>query len=186
MGPADASTTRPITDRVKTSLFDRLAAQGRIEGAVVLDMFAGTGSMGLECLSRGAAHATFIERDRDAQKRLRQNIDALGESGGASVLGSDALSAALFPALGGRRFALIFCDPPYAMMLDTGRRVRVEKQVTRLARCAEDDAVLILRTPQHAEITPIEGWGDPESFQYGSMWLSFYRRTTDAPDAESA
>ncbi|MHC4996742.1 MAG: RsmD family RNA methyltransferase, partial [Planctomycetota bacterium] len=70
LGPEGKNTTRPITDRVKVSLFDRLAAAGRIEGAVVLDLFSGTGSMGLECLSRGARHVTFVDRDRVALDRL--------------------------------------------------------------------------------------------------------------------
>src|SRR5687768_6336297 len=69
--PEGTDVTLPITDRVKQSLFDILAP--RIEGARVYDLFAGTGSMGLECLSRGAAHATFFEADRSAVQRLQKN-----------------------------------------------------------------------------------------------------------------
>lgn len=71
--------TRPITDRVKQSLFDILAPA--LPGAVVLDLFAGTGSMGLECLSRGAARANFFEADRSAAQRLKQNCHTLGLTG---------------------------------------------------------------------------------------------------------
>src|SRR3954463_11454418 len=74
--PPEGDTTRPITDRAKQSLFDILAP--RIEGSRVYDCFAGTGSMGLECLSRGAAAVTFFESDRSALARLRKNIDAVG------------------------------------------------------------------------------------------------------------
>src|SRR4051812_27945472 len=74
MAPHGA-VTRPITDRAKQSLFDVLAP--RIDGARVYDCFTGTGSMGLECLSRGAAHVTFFEADRSALARLAQNIAAL-------------------------------------------------------------------------------------------------------------
>src|SRR3954470_3194229 len=70
--PPEGDVTRPITDRVKQSLFDILSP--RIEGARVYDCFAGTGSMGLECLSRGAEHATFFEADRSALTRLEKNI----------------------------------------------------------------------------------------------------------------
>src|SRR5688500_5993687 len=73
--PPEGDVTRPITDRVKQSLFDILTP--RIERAIVYDLFAGTGSMGLECLSRGADRATFFEADRSAVNRLKKNIDAL-------------------------------------------------------------------------------------------------------------
>ncbi|MGZ3303586.1 MAG: RsmD family RNA methyltransferase, partial [Isosphaeraceae bacterium] len=74
--PPLTETTRPITDRAKQSLFDTLG--DRIDGADVLDAFAGTGSMGLECLSRGARRVVFVERDRGALLHLRKNIVALG------------------------------------------------------------------------------------------------------------
>src|SRR5205814_10597115 len=73
--PPEGDATRPITDRVKQSLFDILTPN--IEGARVYDIFAGTGSMGLESLSRGAAQATFFESDRSAIERLRKNIASL-------------------------------------------------------------------------------------------------------------
>src|SRR5262250_426224 len=79
--------TRPITDRVKQSLFDILSP--RIEGARVYDCFAGTGSMGLECLSRGAIHATFFEADRSASRRLKQNIQTLNVSDRSWVVTED-------------------------------------------------------------------------------------------------
>jgi 16S rRNA (guanine966-N2)-methyltransferase len=72
----ESDTTRPITDRAKQSLFDILSP--RIDGARVLDLFAGTGSMGLECLSRGASHATFFEADRSAVTRLRKKYRSPG------------------------------------------------------------------------------------------------------------
>src|SRR5258706_14853610 len=74
--PEDAGTTRPITDRVKQSLFD--IVNPLLEGAGVYDCFAGTGSMGLECLSRGAARAHFFEANRSALLRLKKNIATLG------------------------------------------------------------------------------------------------------------
>src|SRR3954467_12569711 len=73
--PQGQQTTRPITDRAKQSLFDVLAPH--IDGALVYDCFAGTGSMGLECLSRGAKFCTFFEADRSAITRLHQNIAAV-------------------------------------------------------------------------------------------------------------
>src|SRR6185503_18794260 len=87
LGPEDERTTRPITDRVKQSLFDILTPL--LPDARVYDCFAGTGSMGLEALSRGAAHATFFEQDRSALTRLRKNIETLGVAGGATVIAQD-------------------------------------------------------------------------------------------------
>src|SRR5947207_11069089 len=73
--PPASDVTRPITDRVKQSLFDIL--NPHIEGAIVYDCFAGTGSMGLECLSRGAKHVTFFESDKSAARLLKKNIGSL-------------------------------------------------------------------------------------------------------------
>src|SRR3954466_165319 len=85
--PPASDATRPITDRVKQSLFDILTPH--IEGARVYDCFAGTGSMGLECLSRGAAHVTFFEADRSAVARLKRNIAAVSAADRSTVMAGD-------------------------------------------------------------------------------------------------
>src|SRR5436309_2356542 len=85
--PPEGEATRPVTDRVKQSLFDILAPL--IPEAVVYDCFAGTGSMGLECLSRGARLVAFFEADRSALARLKQNIAALGVSERSLIIGGD-------------------------------------------------------------------------------------------------
>lgn len=107
--------TRPTADRVRQGLFDMLmhapwAGPGAVRGARVLDAFAGTGALGLEALSRGALHATFIERDRAALAALRANVAATG--GAAEVLSADALRP---PP--GRPCGLVFLDPPYGQGL---------------------------------------------------------------------
>ena len=109
--PGDA--TRPTADRVRQALFDRLmhapwAGRAAIEGARVLDAFAGTGALGLEALSRGGAHATFIERDRTALAALRANIAACRAEARCTVLAADALRPPPGPAQ-----TLLFLDPPY-------------------------------------------------------------------------
>ena len=113
--PPLTETTRPITDRAKQSLFDTLG--DRIDGANVLDAFAGTGSMGLECLSRGARRVVFVERDRGALLHLRKNIVALGIEERSVVLPIDAYRAIRHSALmnvGAELIDLAFIDPPYA------------------------------------------------------------------------
>jgi 16S rRNA (guanine966-N2)-methyltransferase len=105
--------TRPTADRVRQALFDMLlhapwGGRDAVEGARVLDVFAGTGAFGLEALSRGAAHATFMEQDRAALAALRGNIAACRAADRATVLAVDVLAA---PA--GEPCSLAFLDPPY-------------------------------------------------------------------------
>jgi 16S rRNA (guanine966-N2)-methyltransferase len=106
--------TRPVTDRVKQSLFDII--NPLIENARVYDCFAGTGSMGLECLSRGAAHVTFFEADRSAVTGLRGNIATLQLAGRTRIVSSDLFrwfKDAQEPA---EKPNLIFLDPPYRFL----------------------------------------------------------------------
>ncbi len=107
------SHTRPTADRIRQALFDMLlhapwGGRDAVEGMQVLDVFAGTGALGLEALSRGAAHVTFIEQERAALAALRANIAALGAERLCTVLPVDALAV---PS--GQKCDLIFLDPPY-------------------------------------------------------------------------
>lgn len=103
--------TRPTPDRVKEALFSILA--GHEADATVLDLFAGTGGLGLEALSRGAKHATFVDQDRAAQAALRENIAALRVTN-ATLLTMSAERVLQQLAKSGQRFDLVFLDPPYA------------------------------------------------------------------------
>ncbi len=119
--------TRPTADRVRQALFDRLMhapwfGRARLEGAQVLDAFAGTGALGLEALSRGAAQAVFMERDRAALAVLRANIAACGAGGRASVLVCDVRQ----PPAGGP-VALVFLDPPYGQDLVPGAAAALQR-----------------------------------------------------------
>jgi len=109
------ATTRPTADRVRQALFDILlhapwAGRGAVLGATVLDAFAGTGALGLEALSRGAAHATFLEQDRTALPALRANVATCAAP--AQILAVDALRP---PP--GQPCTLVFLDPPYGQDL---------------------------------------------------------------------
>ena len=103
--------TRPTGDRVREAAFN-LLGPGAAEGATVLDLFAGSGAMGLEALSRGAERATFVENDRDACRTITRNLDKLALEG-ATVLCQDALTALRADARTGARYDLVFVDPPY-------------------------------------------------------------------------
>ena len=103
--------TRPTGDRVREAAFN-LLGPGATEEATVLDLFAGSGAMGLEALSRGAAQATFVESDREACRTINRNLDKLGLDN-ATVLCQDALTALRSDVRAGARYDLVFVDPPY-------------------------------------------------------------------------
>jgi 16S rRNA (guanine966-N2)-methyltransferase len=108
--PPKSEATRPITDRVKQSVFDILTPM--LDGAVVYDCFAGTGSMGLESLSRGAKQAVFFEAERSAVGLLRENIQALGVMDRSQIVSGD-LFRYFAGSVPGEPANIIFLDPPY-------------------------------------------------------------------------
>jgi 16S rRNA (guanine966-N2)-methyltransferase len=104
--------TRPTSDRVREALFSALTADPGLDGAAVLDLCAGSGALGLEALSRGAAHALFVEADRRAGAVLRRNVAALGLPGAAVRIAS---AAAVLAAPADRPYDVVLVDPPYAV-----------------------------------------------------------------------
>jgi 16S rRNA (guanine966-N2)-methyltransferase len=103
--------TRPTGDRVREAVFNLV---GPVEGAEVLDLYAGSGALGLEALSRGAARVTFVDSSREAAETILRNLDKLRLEG-AVVLREDALRKLAADAAGGRRYDLVLIDPPYGM-----------------------------------------------------------------------
>jgi 16S rRNA (guanine966-N2)-methyltransferase len=104
--------TRPTSDRVREAAFSLI---GPVDGAAVLDLFAGSGAMGLEALSRGAASCVFVETDREALRTIDRNLEKLELTGGA-VVRLDALAALATDAAAGRRYDLVLLDPPYGKL----------------------------------------------------------------------
>ncbi len=102
---------RPTSDRVRESIFDILGSMGGVEGAQVLDLFCGSGALGIEALSRGAASATFVDNDRSALEAVRRNLNAVGMSGDPTTLVRSTLPRWLE---GAPSFDLALCDPPYS------------------------------------------------------------------------
>jgi 16S rRNA (guanine966-N2)-methyltransferase len=104
----DGTSTRPTTDRVREAMFNSLGSSGILDGAVVADLFAGSGAVGIEALSRGAERCVFVERDRNALRSLDENLDTLGLDGRSKVISSDAMTVA-----SSLDCDIVFADPPY-------------------------------------------------------------------------
>jgi 16S rRNA (guanine966-N2)-methyltransferase len=107
VGP-EGNSTRPTTDRVREAIFNSLGSMGVLDGALVADLFAGSGAVGIEALSRGAEHCVFVERDRTALRALDENIETLGLAECSRVMTSDAMAVA-----SSLDCDILFADPPY-------------------------------------------------------------------------
>jgi 16S rRNA (guanine966-N2)-methyltransferase len=149
---------RPTSDRVREAIFNALySLDDAVDGATVLDLFAGTGALGLEALSRGAAAATFVESSRVAADALRSNIDALGFASSATVVRADALRW----LAGAPRFDIAFLDPPYDF----------DGWAALLGGLRATLAV----TESNRELTPPAGWGLVRARRYGSTVVQILR-----------
>ena len=161
VGKGDAGAhLRPTTDRVRESLFSMLAG-GRfgdpISDALVLDLFAGTGALGLEALSRGAAAAVFVDDGRVAQKLIRENIDTLAARDRAKLVGRNATR--LGPCRG-EPCSLIFCDPPY------GKGLGEKALAAALAGGWVAPGALVV-WEESADVSPPEGLVPLDERRYG-------------------
>jgi 16S rRNA (guanine966-N2)-methyltransferase len=167
----EGDVTRPITDRVKQSLFDILTPL--LPDARVYDCFAGTGSLGLEALSRGAAHATFFEADRSAVQRLKKNISTLGVGGRSAVAAGDLFrwfDAATAPA---EKVQIVFLDPPYRFLKE--RPVDVRQLAANIARDhLAPDGTCVFRHDARDELD-LPPLVRHDRREYGGMTLDFLR-----------
>lgn len=144
-------STRPTSDRVREALFSTLA--DRVVGARVLDLYAGSGALGIEALSRGAAHATFVEQDRRAVGVLRQNLSSLGLE--ANVYTMDVARFVREKAgPDAAPYDLVLCDPPYALPVRAIATVLVAlPRHGWLAR----DAMMVVERPRHGAAFRVAG-----------------------------
>ncbi len=171
--PPAADTTRPITDRVKQSLFDIIAAF--IPNAQVYDCFAGTGSMGLECLSRGAAHVTFFEADRSAASLLKRNIEMISAQAQSRIISTDLFkwfSTAPPPA---NKIDLLFLDPPYRFLKERAADLR-SLAVAFLPHLSAHGTIIFRHDSTDAlALAPFQA---RDTRTYGSMTIDFLSPVT--------
>jgi 16S rRNA (guanine966-N2)-methyltransferase len=176
LGPA-GTHTRPITDRVKQSLFDILGPD--IPGSRVYDCFAGTGSMGLECLSRGAQHVTFFESERSAALRLKRNIETLNVHPRTKVITQDLFAWFSHSAASAEPVDLIFLDPPYRFLRERpDALVRLAEQVAGI-HLAGGSLIFRHDASDRLELPPLVRYDQRE---YGGMAIELLRVQKDQPD----
>ncbi|HBD52579.1 MAG TPA: 16S rRNA (guanine(966)-N(2))-methyltransferase RsmD [Alphaproteobacteria bacterium] len=169
--------TRPTADRTRESLFNILAG-GRfgavVDGAVIIDAFAGTGALGLEALSRGCAFASFIERDQQALAALRQNITRLDRADDSRVIAGDALTLARWH---GGPATLLLADAPYG----SGDGLAATQQLMKIGALS-DDALIIIETGNDETMDPdllaAAGLELLVARRYGRALLHFLCRTS--------
>ena len=165
IGAPKGVVTRPTGDRVREAVFSLI---GPIEGATVLDLFAGSGALGLEALSRGASRCVFVERDREACRVIQSNLDKLGLAG-AIVVNRDVLAALRDERTRGRRHDLVLLDPPYEEW---------ESYSVRLAELMpevlEEDGAVVVETS--ARVEPELPLDLVTSRRYGSARITVFSR----------
>lgn len=151
LGPKDRRTRPPI-DRLRGALFSLL--RDRFEGKAVLDLYAGTGSLGLEALSRGARRAVFVEASRSSIEVLEENVRRLGFGSRSETIRGNALSTPSFADPGSLRFAVVFFDPPFESMRDPEGAERVLSRIREALEspALEPDGCVVVRQPSRGGI----------------------------------
>lgn len=172
-------TTRPILTRVKVALFDLL--QPLFAGARVADIYSGTGTIGLEALSRGAARVTFIEADRKAFELLRKNVAKLRVDEETFCWQTDVTKCSFRPknSAGFLPFEIVFFDPPYAHTSKLAPGTMLYRALQRLARdgITTPGALLVLRCDTDTKFQMPDVWHLEETLDYSSMTVHLFRRT---------
>lgn len=161
------TTTRPTSDRVREAVFNALASRGLGEGITAVDLFAGTGALGIEALSRGAHEVVFVERDRSAMAGVRANLAATGLTDRARLVVSTAEAWLESAVDSGHTFDVAFCDPPYAF----------DAWDDLLSRLPTDLAVIESDRP-----IEVDGWDVFRERRYGTTFVMFAEPAVGRPD----
>jgi 16S rRNA (guanine(966)-N(2))-methyltransferase RsmD len=161
---------RPTADRVREAVFSMIA--DRLPGSRVLDLFAGTGALGLEALSRGALQAVFVDKSPDAVRLIQSNIDLCRAQDRARVILSPAVSALQRLANAQEQFHLVFMDPPYG-------KGCVEEALLGLDRVTPMDSLIVAEHHVKEEVpSQVKEWVRVRERPYGDTAISFFERRT--------
>lgn len=159
---------RPTTDRVREAVFSIIASD--LADAHVLDLFAGTGALGLEALSRGAAQAVFVDHDPQAVRLIQTNVSLCGVGDRVQIIQGAVLQVIRRLASQKNTFRLVFMDPPYG-------KGHIEKTLSELSKVANPETLVVVEHHVKDILTsPWEGWFRTESRRYGDSMVSFFIR----------
>ena len=163
----DGMLTRPTSDRVKEAIFS--IVQFEVEGSRFLDLFAGTGQMGIEALSRGASSAVFVDGWKDACNLVRENLKLTRLTDRAKVINSDYLS---YLQRSSEVFDIIFLDPPYA-------EIFLENALNKISEIdiLSDRGIIICERPAEKQLDlEIPGLQRTKDYKYGQTWITIFRK----------
>ncbi|MBA7613632.1 hypothetical protein ES703_20886 [subsurface metagenome] len=172
--------SRPITDRVKESLFSILYKYDLPNGKMVADLFCGVGSLGLEALSRGAGFVTFVEKDPKVIAILEKNIEKAGFVKKSKVIRANAFKIGAPVNFDQQQYGLVFVDPPYARTRDVGADSPLSGLLTLLGEQVATDGIVAVRTYKHTEL--LEQYGRLEIIdrrRWGTMAVTILQQSRD-------
>ena len=170
--------SRPITDRVKESLFSVLYRYDLPAGAVVADSFCGVGSLGLESLSRGAQFVTFVEKDREIVATLEKNIEKAGFVQNSKVIRTDAFRVAPAVGTGEDDYDLVFVDPPYADSMNAGADSPLADLLDLWVDQVTADGIVVVRTSKDVMLPDRYGrFRVEERREWGTMAVTILTKT---------
>ncbi len=175
-----ALVSRPITDRVKESLFSVLYKYGLPDGAIAADLFSGVGSLGLEALSRGAEFVTFVERDPRIISVLNKNIEKAGFVKESKVIRANAFKIGALVDSGREKYGLVFVDPPYAETMDVQIGSPLGGLLNLLGEQVDEEGIVVVRTSQNVSL--LERYGGfkvIERRRWGTMVVNILWKTSE-------
>lgn len=161
----DGNDVRPTTDRVKEAVFS--AIQFETQGRRILDLFAGSGQLGIEALSRGAKEAVFVDADKNAIRTVKENLAKTRLDANASVLQTDSLA---FLGMTDKTFDIAFLDPPYLTGL-------LQKALSRVGNHMADGGVVVCEHPCNEQLPEESGClKKHKEYRYGKVAVTIYRK----------
>ncbi len=171
--PRGPAQVRPTPDRVKAAIFSSLGEA--VPGARVLDLYAGSGALGIEALSRGAAHVTFVDRSRFCAEAIRRSLAAARLLDHATIVEAD-MARALGRLAGGPPFNLIFADPPYAKQAGQPSLAQALLDSSALPALVTAGAWLVIEHYKTERLTPPAAWRLDREQRHGDTRVSFFVR----------
>ncbi len=176
LGPK-TNVSRPITDRVKESLFNVLWNYGFPEGKIAADLFCGVGSLGLEALSRGAEFVIFVEKDPKIIATLKKNIEKAGFAGESKVIRANAFKAGV--PVSEQKCDLVFVDPPYLASKDAKEDSPLSKLLVLLTEQLSPEGIVVVRTEKQIELLKRYGLLKViERRQWGTMVVTILQQSS--------